>query len=341
MLKLEFRRKSLPFIHPFKTAHGLKTVQPTLIVSLSFMGQTGYGEATEIVYYNVTLDDMVATLEKHKAAIEQYTLIDPERFWHFLHHLIPGHNFLICALDMAAWDLFGKLRKKKIHELWHDDYNAKLITDYTLGIDDIDKMLAKLKEKPWPIYKVKVGGPNDLAILEALRANTQSKIRIDANAGWTFEEALAILPHLERLNIELIEQPLAKGSWQQVAELCQHTEIPIIADEDCIEEKDVAMCIKHYDGINIKLTKCGGLTPALRMIEEAQDANKLIMMGCMNESMIGSAAMLQFSTHLHYLDADGPLLHSKELAEGLQYHADGSTSLLPHSYGLGIAVIDF
>lgn len=340
MLELNYSRHELPFTHPFTTAHGLKTVQPTLIVTLGFRGFKGYGEATEIVYYGVTIDAMIALLESKRKVIEDYSLIDPERFWHFLHHLFPKDHFLVCALDMAGWDLFAKLRNKKIYELWdyHDDvpYHNAIATDYTIGIDSIDNMVSKLKATPWPIYKVKLGTKDDIAIIEALRKETTAKIRIDANAGWSFEDALTIIPALEKLDVELIEQPLAKGSWDEVAKLAEMSTVPIIADEDCVVEEDVAKCCSVYDGINIKLTKCSGITPALRMIEEAKELQKLVMMGCMNESMIGTAAMAQFIPQLDYLDADGPLLHSKELAQGLTYE-EGKLVLGDYK-GLGISV---
>jgi L-Ala-D/L-Glu epimerase len=336
MLELKYSRHDLPFIHPFKTAHGLKEMQPTLIVSLGFRGAIGYGEATEIVYYDVHIDRMIELLESKRQVIEQYSLIDPERFWHFLHHLFPKDHFLVCALDMAGWDLFAKLRNVQIHELWDFPFHNAITTDYTIGIDSIDKMVSKLKETPWPIYKVKLGTPEDIAIIKALRAATTSKIRVDANAGWTMEQALQIIPALEKLGVELVEQPLAKNSWDDIAKLAQISSIPIIADEDCIIESDVEKCCKVYDGINIKLTKCSGITPALRMIEEAKESNKLVMMGCMNESMIGTAAMVQFLPQLDYLDADGPLLHSKELAIGLSYN-NGKISLGSFK-GLGIKV---
>jgi L-Ala-D/L-Glu epimerase len=337
MLQLSYSKHELPFKYPFKTAHGLKTIQPTLIVKLGFRGVIGYGEATEIVYYGVTLDALIEKLESKRKLIENYSLIDPERFWHFLHHLFPTDHFLVCALDMAGWDLYAKLRNKKIYELWQTPYSNNLKTDYTIGIDEIDIMLQKINENPWPIYKVKLGTPNDIGIIEAIRNSTDSIIRIDANAGWTLTEALEIIPELKKLNVELIEQPLAKEAWNEMAELFSKSKLPLIADEACVIEQDVAACCKVFDGINIKLTKCSGITPALRMIKEAKSKQKLVMMGCMNESMIGTAAMAQFLPQLDYFDGDGPLLHTTELAEGLQFNNGNIT--LGSFKGLGIKVL--
>jgi L-alanine-DL-glutamate epimerase-like enolase superfamily enzyme len=337
MLTLSYSTHELPFVYPFRTAHGLKTVQPTLVVKLGFKGLHGYGEATEIVYYNMYIADMIALLEKHRRTIESYSLMSPDRFHHFLHHLIPENNFLICALDMAAWDLYAKLRNKQIHECWSIPFQNNVLTDYTIGIDTPEAMLEKMKANPWPIYKVKLGTVNDLHIIESLRKNTDSIIRIDANAGWQLSEALALIPKLKDLGVELIEQPLAKDAWNDMKVLFEASCLPLIADEACVVETDVAKCCEVFHGINIKLTKCGGITPALRMVKEAKAKNKLVMMGCMNESMIGSAAMAQFIPQLDYLDADGPLLHSKELAEGLEYK--NGQLFLGLQKGLGIKVL--
>jgi L-Ala-D/L-Glu epimerase len=334
MLSLDYRTYQTPFIYPFTTAHGLKTVQPALVVKLGFRGFFGYGEATEIVYYGVSVAQMVQKLEACRRAIESYSLTTPDRFWHFLHHLLPNDHFLVCALDMAAWDLFAKLRNKTIHALWSTPYHNNILTDYTIGIDSIPKMLEKMLANPWPIYKVKLGTPQDIAIIKALREQTNSIIRIDANAGWQLADALEIIPALQKLGVELIEQPLAKDAWQDMEILFKESCLPLIADEACVVEKDVERCCQVFHGINIKLTKCSGITPALRMITEARQKNKLVMMGCMNENVVGAAAMAQFIPQLDYLDADGPLLHSQQMATGLTYK-EGKIELSGKN-GLGV-----
>ena len=121
------------------------------------MGFTGHGEAPAITYYNIPVEKMETDLLAKKKFIEQFTITDPERFWHFLHHLFPQNSFLVCALDMAGWDLFGKMKRKSLQQLWGTETLPTPLTDYTIGIDTIDKMVEKMKEKPWPIYKIKVG----------------------------------------------------------------------------------------------------------------------------------------------------------------------------------------
>ena len=241
------------------------------MVQLSLGPFTGYGEAPSIVYYNISVDQMIADLTSKKKLVEKFALTDPERYWHYLHHLFPQNPFLVCALDMAAWDLFGQMKAKPLYHLWETNWRETLaLTDYTIGIAHIDTMVAKMKAKPWPIYKIKLGTSEDIAIIRALRKHTDAEFRIDANAGWTLEEALDKIPQLAELGVQLIEQPLAKDNWEGMEILYKQSSLPLIADESCVFEQDVQKCHQHFHGINIKLTKCSGITPALRMIKEAR-----------------------------------------------------------------------
>jgi len=339
-MQLHYKTTNIPFIHPFTISGGrTKTHQPALVVALQLGNLFGYGEAPAIAYYDITVEKMVADIELHKKMIEKFAFTEPARYWHYLHHLIPKNPFLICALDMAAWDLYGKMKGKLLHQLWHTNFEDQIPTDYTIGIDSVENMVNKLKEKPWPIYKVKLGTPNDIDIVKALRANTNSKIRVDANAGWTLEEALQLIPELKDLNVELVEQPLAKDNWEGMKQLYQQSSLPLIADESCVFEQDVAKCYNHFHGINIKLTKCSGITPALRMIDEARKLQMQIMMGSMNENIIGSAAIAQFIPMLDYVDMDGPLLQNAEFANASGLAIYQNRVEVAGTKGLGITAL--
>jgi L-Ala-D/L-Glu epimerase len=208
------------------------------------------------------------------------------------------------------------------------------LTDYTIGIDTIEKMVQKMKEKPWPIYKIKVGTPDDIAVIKALRQHSDAVFRVDANAAWTVEEALEKIPRLKELGIEFVEQPLAKDDWAGMKILFEKSPLPLIADEACVLERDVEKCQKHFHGINIKLTKCSGITPALRMIKKARSLNMSVMVGCMNECTVGSAAIAHLMPLLDYVDMDGPLLLAEDIATGLQY--DYGKVSVSSGAGLGI-----
>jgi L-alanine-DL-glutamate epimerase-like enolase superfamily enzyme len=325
---------NLPFRHPFTISKGTKTHQPTLVVELEHKGLKGYGEAPAITYYHIPVEKMIADLEAHKPMIERFALTDPQRYWHYLHHLLPQNPFLVCALDIAAWDLFGRQLGKPLFALWGLDPNQGPPTDFTIGIDTVDKMVAKMKEKPWPIYKIKLGVPDDLAIMEALRQHTDAQFRVDANAGWTVEEALEKIPRLAELGVEFVEQPLAKDNWEGMKILYERSALPLIADESCVFEEDVQRCHGHFHGINIKLTKCSGLTPARRMIEKARSLGMKVMVGSMNESTIGSAAIAHLLPAIDYVDMDGPLLLTQDVATGLSF--DHGKVTIPRGPGLGV-----
>src|SRR5437868_6513661 len=294
-MKAAYKIFNLPFQHPFTISKGTKTHQPTFIVELEFLGIKGYGEAPAIKYYDIPVEKMAEDLESKRRFVEQFAFSDHERYWHYLHHLFPNNSFLVCALDMAGWDLYGKLKRKQLHEIWELDTNKAPLTDYTIGIDSIDNMVAKVKEKPWPIYKIKVGVENDIEMVAALRKHTNAVFRVDANAGWTLEQALEKIPLLKELGVELVEQPLAKDDWDGMRKLFSESPLPLFADEACVAEKDVEKCFGHFHGINSKLKKCSGITPASRMISKAKELDLKLMLGCMNESSVGTAAIAQLA----------------------------------------------
>jgi L-alanine-DL-glutamate epimerase-like enolase superfamily enzyme len=332
-MKVSYRTFNLPFRHPFTISHGSKTHQPTFIVELEHFGIKGYGEAPAISYYNIPVEKMVTQLELKRSFIEKFSFTDPERYWHYLHHLFPGNSFLVCALDMAGWDLFGKMQRKKLSELWKVGIN-KPVTDFTIGIDKVSEMIKKMNEVPWPVYKVKLGTPNDIEIITELKKHTSSILRVDANAAWDTEEALEKINILKSLNVELVEQPLAKDNLEGMKYLYERSPLPLIADESCVGEADVEKCHLHFHGINIKLTKCGGITPARRMIEKARELDMKVMLGSMNETTIGTAAIAHLSPLADYLDADGPLLLAEDIASGLLY--ENGKIISSDDPGLGI-----
>lgn len=338
-MKFKARQYNLLFKHPFTISKGTKTHQPTLIVELDHFGVKGYGEAPAISYYNIPIEKMLEDLERKRVFLEKFAFADPERYWHYLHHLFPNNSFLVCALDMAGWDLYGKLKRKQLHQLWGLDTASSAPTDFTIGIDTIDTMVAKMKEQPWPIYKIKVGVEDDIEMVAALRKNTDAIFRVDANAGWTLEQALQKIPLLKDLGVELVEQPLAKDDWEGMKTLFRESPLPLMADESCVAESDVVKCHQHFHGINIKLTKCSGITPARRMITKARELDMKIMIGCMNESSVGTAAIAQLAPLVDFIDMDGPLLLAEDTATGVSF--DFGKIIYTDTPGLGVRIDSF
>ena len=218
---------------------------------------------------------------------------------------------------MAYNDWYARKQNKKLYELWGYSTEKNPLTDYTIGIDTIEKMVSKMKELPWPIYKIKLGTKEDIAIVSELRQHTNAVFRVDANCGWTVTEALHNAIALKKLGVEFLEQPLKADNWEGHKELYKSSVLPVIADESCINEEDIAKCQNHFHGVNIKLVKCGGLTPARRMIAEAKKLGMKTMVGCMTESTVGISAIAHLLPQLDYVDMDGGLLLAEDIATGI------------------------
>lgn len=337
MLQVKHYSFNLAFQYPFTISKGTKTHQPTLVVALGLGNMIGYGEAPAIHYYNVTVEGMMEALEAKRSVLERFALTDPQRFWHFLEHLFPGQHFLIAALDIAGWDLFGKMRRQPLYRLLGLNRDSIPLTDYTIGLDEPEMMVEKLKQHPWPIYKIKLRSVDDIDIIRLLRKEIDKPFRVDANEALVFEDAKRLLHELQQLGVNLVEQPLAKTEWEAMKELKAISPLPLFADESCVLESDVSKCKDAFHGINIKLTKCSGLTPALRMITEARKLGLKVMMGSMNESTIGTAAVAHLMPLLDEVDADGPLLLKDDIAMGLLY--ENGRIEVSEMAGLGVKVL--
>lgn len=317
-MKLQLRPFSLQLRHTFKIARESHDIQPTLIVELEQNGLRGYGEATSNSYYAASIADMSTALERVRPLIENYELGEPGELWNLLQAELGDQPFPLCAVDLAAHDLWGKLQGEPVYKLWGLSLEQLPLTDYTIGIDTIEKMVAKMREFPdWPIYKIKLGTDHDIEIVRALREHTQSIFRVDANCGWSAEETIANSQALAELGVEFIEQPLPADQWDAMREVYAKSALPIIADESCIVESDVARCQGYFHGVNIKLVKCGGLTPARRMIATAKQLGLKTMVGCMTESSVGISAIAQLLPLLDYVDMDGALLLAEDIATGV------------------------
>ena len=222
-------------------------------------------------------------------------------------------------MDQAAHDLWGKQRGQPVYKLWGLTLDRIPLSDYTIGIDTLEKMVSKMAEYAgWPIYKIKLGTPDDLRIVAELRRHTSAVFRIDANCGWTAEETIANSRELKTLGVEFIEQPLPADDWEGMERVFAESALPVIADESCQVEEDVARCHGTFHGVNIKLGKCGGMTPARRMIRRARELGMKVMIGCMTESTVGISAIAQFLPLLDYVDMDGAELIARDIATGVR-----------------------
>jgi L-Ala-D/L-Glu epimerase len=334
-MNLHLHAFDLPLRHVFTIARESISVQPALIVQLEEQGVSGYGEATTNAYYGATLENMSRALLGVRGQLEQRNIGDPAELWELLSPSLQDHPFAQCALDQAAHDLWGKRLGKPVYELWGLSTRQLPLTNYTIGIDTIDVMVRKMQEFPdWPVYKIKLGTEHDLEIIRQLRRHTDAVFRVDANTGWTADETLHNARVLKDLNVEFIEQPLPADRWEDMRRVYAECVLPVIADESCIIESDVARCAGHFHGINIKLSKCGGLTPARRMIQQARGLQMRVMVGCMTESTVGISAIAQLLPLLDYVDMDGALLLAQDIATGVRI--DQGRCIYPPNPGHGI-----
>jgi L-alanine-DL-glutamate epimerase-like enolase superfamily enzyme len=338
-MQLSIHDVHLPMRHPFTIALGTTTVQHNIIVALSDGAHTGYGEAAAgLAWAAFRPEGMRAALEEARSVIESAELTTPEEFWQHVHPVLGANPFALCALDEAAHDLWGKRQRQPVWKLWELDISCVPVSDYTIGIDPVEKMVAKMKEfEGWPIYKIKLGTPDDLAIVRELRKHTNAVFRIDANTAWTPGQTIAFAPEMKALGVEFIEQPLLRDNWDGMKEVMRECALPVFADESCQNESDVDRCAGHFHGINIKLTKAGGLTPARRMIRRARQLGLKVMVGCMNESSIGISAIAQLLPLLDHVDMDGAVLIAQDIANGVRL--DKGRPVFPDRPGLGVQLL--
>lgn len=317
-MQLILRPYILKLRHTFTISRDSHDEQPSLVVELREDGFSGYGEATANRYYKIGVPEMTRDLEQIEPLIADSGGMHPEEFWEKMRTQLSQNMFALCALDLAYNDLYARKEGKKLYELWDYDISNNPLTDYTIGIDTIEKMVSKMKEMPWPIYKIKLGSDRDIEIITELRKHTEAIFRVDANCGWTAEETISNAIALKELGVEFIEQPLPADDWEGHKKVFEQSVLPIIADESCQVEADVDKCFQHFHGVNVKLTKCGGLTPARRMLVKARKLGMKTMVGCMTESSVGISAIAHLLPILDYVDMDGALLLAHDIATGVR-----------------------
>jgi L-alanine-DL-glutamate epimerase-like enolase superfamily enzyme len=326
-VELTARTVSLALAEEFGIARGSRTQTEVVQVELSHDGLVGRGEAAPVYYRGET----VATACEFLASVRLTD--DPFALEENLSTL--GDAAGRAALDAALYDWVGRRLGVPVWRLLGLS-RAAPVTSYTLGIDTLDGTRERARRAAaFRALKVKVGGAEDLARLEAVRAETDAPLRVDANEGWTLSQARELVPALAELGVELIELPFHADdleSFRALRELSPRP--PVIVDEGCQDLGDVAGVAAYADGINVKLAKSGGLREALRMVHAARALGLRVMIGCMVESQLGVAPAAQIAPLADWVDLDGHLLLAEEPFRGLQLE-DGCV-LPSHGPGLGV-----
>jgi L-alanine-DL-glutamate epimerase-like enolase superfamily enzyme len=341
-MQLKYKKFDLPLRHVFTISRGSVSVQETLVVQLALNGKYGYGESTTNSFYGATIPNMSSAIESVRSVMEQGSMDGPLQLIDQISRKLPKERyakFALNAIDQAIHDLWGKLAGAPVYRLWGLTTEKIPMSDYTLGIDTPEKMVAKLNEMPgWPVYKIKLGTADDLAIVRELRKHTDALFRVDANCGWTADQTIELAPVLKDMGVEFIEQPLPPEDDAGARRAFEKSALPLIADENCVIEEDVERCAGKFHGINIKLVKCGGLATARRMAKRARDLGLKVMAGCMTESTVGISALAQMLPLLDYVDMDGAVLLAKDIATGVKL--ERGKCIYPKVNGTGVELID-
>lgn len=296
----------------FTISRGSRTEAQVLTVKVSRDGAVGWGECVPYARYGETMESVTAQIEGLPEDVTRASLYD---------HLPAGaaRN----AADCALWDLEAKIKGKRVWDILGLPAPQPVITAFTLSLDTPENMkAAAARNAQRPLLKIKLGTPDDMPRLEAVRAGApDSTIVVDANEGWTAEVYSDLAPHLLRLGVSMVEQPLPAGADDLLAEI--ERPLPVCADEACHDTATLAGLAGKYDMVNIKLDKTGGLTEALRLREAARAEGYRIMMGCMVGSSLAMAPATIVAQGLEVVDLDGPLLLAEDRATPLLFDDAG------------------
>jgi L-Ala-D/L-Glu epimerase len=323
---------------PFVIARGGATEHRTLrVVIRDADGVDGWGEAAPNRFYGETVDTAAGALERLKPIVEGCDLFQLESLEHQMNAALKNNGSVKSAISAAAHDIVGKKLGVPVWKLWGLDPKAAPLSSYTIAIaPDRTELERRVRAAAdYPVLKVKLGTDRDEEIIRTVVAAAPEKlIRVDANAAWTPKRALMMIDLLKTLGIEYVEQPVAATDLPGMKLVRDRSSLPIIADESCVVAADVAKLAGIVDGINIKLSKCGGLREALRMIATARAHGMLVMAGCMIETSLGITAAAHFAPLLDYADFDGAALLSDDPFIGASIA--GGRIAIPSEPGLGV-----
>jgi L-alanine-DL-glutamate epimerase-like enolase superfamily enzyme len=330
-VKLSWEPVTLKLRTTFRIAHGASDQRHNVLVHLD----EGVGEAAAVPYYG----DTQASLMDYLAGVGD--ALGDEPFWidEVLERRPPGSAAARAAIDIALHDLWGKRLGQPLYRLFGLNPKRMPETSFTIAMDEPEGMARRARQCGYPVIKVKLGSEKDEAIVAAIRDATSARLRVDANAGWSRQQAAGLIPRLAGYDLELIEQPLPVGDieglrWLRQTFHAQGVKLPIFVDESVRTAVDVAAHAGAVDGVVIKLMKTGGVREALRAIHTARALGLQTMMSCMVETSVGVTAAAHLAPLCDLADLDGPLLIQNDPYQGLQYQ--GAKMSLPDLPGIGV-----
>jgi len=325
--------------HPFVIARGGATEHRLIRVCITDDdGVEGWGEAAPNRFYGETADTALGALARLAPIVETldpWALEDAEAE---LNRALRFNGSVKAAISAAMHDLVGKRLGVPVYKLWGLDPARAPLSSFTIAIAASEEELRQrvAQAESYPVLKIKLGTDHDEDIVRTVRQAAPSKIlRVDANAAWTAKQALRMIDVLVECGVEYVEQPLPPHDLEGLRFVRERSVLPVIADESCVVATDIPKLVGVVDGINIKLSKCGGLREALKMIATARSHGMLVMAGCMIETSLGITAAAHFAPLLDFADFDGAALLADDPYVGATI--DGGKIAIPTGPGLGVS----
>jgi len=318
-MRLEHTTITLPLRHAWTLSRGSSAEKRNVLVRVTFAGQPGLGEAAPNARYGEDAAGVVRDLGRVAAALPP-DAARLDAILDLVDRLLPASPAARAAIDIALHDRAGRLEGVPLYRRFGLETGTIPPTSFSIGLDTPEAMRRKVREASgFTRFKVKLGGGDDRAVVEAIRTVTDRPLIVDANEGWSDPvRAAALIDWLRTMGVILVEQPLPAADREGAARLHRRSSLPIIADEAALGESDVAGLVEAYDGVNVKLQKAGGLRAARRMIDRARQAGLRVMLGCMIETSLGIAAAAHLSPLADDADLDGHLLLAADPYRGLR-----------------------
>ena len=330
-MKFDYKECEIHLINTFRTSHGASDSKKVVIVDID----GGLGEASPVNYYGESLHTIKAFLDQARIELANSDPMELETLGKKLDSIAAWNYSAKAAVDIAMHDLICKKLGIPIYKYFGITPRNDLATSFTISISDPDNMKKQTLQSPgYQVYKVKVGVPGDIEMVAAVRDATKARIRVDANEGWSLKEAIWRIKELEKLDVEFIEQPLHRDDFDGFRVLRSRVDMPIIADEGVFRSGDIPKYVGLVDGINIKLSKSGGLREAFKMIAVARAHKMKIMIGCMIETSVGITAAAHIASLVDYADLDGNVLIADDPYRGVRI--ENGCLRLSNKPGLGV-----
>lgn len=336
-MKLHHEIYRINCTHPFGISRSSHNYYDIVYVYLEHDGLIGRGEAAPSGRYNESTDKILSVLDQGISVPKN--LDEPSVFLDQITSQCQGIKALEVAFSMATMDLWCQFQNQPLFSYYNADPQETPLTSFTISIGDMDLLPQKIEDaNSYKILKVKLGvsEQHDKSVITEIRKVTDKVIRVDANEGWDLDTGIIMTRWLAEHNVEFVEQPFKSSDLASTASLRSQSPLPIIADENSLNSADIPEIEGVFDGINIKLMKCGGLFEAVKMIEMARERNMKIMLGCMIESSVAISAAAHLSPLCDYADLDGNLLIDNDPYEGVTIKA--GKLILPKSSGLGVTL---